>query len=90
MSLKMSLRLTILATASALVLTGCAIAPGYTDSEQEMTETLQGSNFQPATREMRDNIETQEIFAQAAFWSREYELNPVSYTHLTLPTILLV
>jgi len=76
MSLKMSLRLSILATASALILTGCAIAPGYTDSEQEMTESLQGSNFQPATREMRDNIETQEIFAQAAFWSREYELNP--------------
>jgi len=76
MSLKMSLRLMILATASAIVLTGCAIAPGYTDSEQEMTETLQGSNFQPATREMRDNIETQELFAQAAFWSREYELNP--------------
>lgn len=76
MSFKSSLRLTILATASAIVLTGCAIAPGYTDSEQEMTETLQGSNFQPATREMRDNIETQELFAQAAFWSREYELNP--------------
>lgn len=76
MPLKASLRLTILGTVSALVLTGCAIAPGYTDSEQEMTETLQGSNFQPATREMRDNIETQELFAQAAFWSREYELNP--------------
>ena len=76
MPLKTSLRLSVLATASAIVLTGCAIAPGYTDSEQEMTETLQGSNFQPATREMRDNIETQELFAQAAFWSREYELNP--------------
>ena len=76
MSFKMSIRLTIMATASAIVLTGCAIAPGYSDSEQELTETLQGSNFQPATREMRDNIETQEIFAQAAFWSREYELNP--------------
>jgi len=76
MSLKMSFRLSILATASAAILTGCAIAPGYTESEQEMTETLQGSNFQPATREMRDNIETQELFAQAAFWSREYELNP--------------
>jgi len=23
-----------------------------------------------------NNIETQELFAQAAFWSREYELNP--------------
>lgn len=76
MSLKPSFRLMILATASTIILTGCAIAPGYTDSEQEMTETLQGSNFQPATREMRDNIETQELFAQAAFWSREYELNP--------------
>lgn len=76
MSLKMSLRLSFLVATSALILTGCAIAPGYTDSEQEMTETLQGSNFQPATREMRDNIETQELFAQAAFWSREYELNP--------------
>ena len=76
MSFKLSLRLSILASASALILTGCAIAPGYTDSEQEMTETLQGSNFQPATREMRNNIETQELFAQAAFWSREYELNP--------------
>jgi Flp pilus assembly protein TadD len=41
-----------------------------------MTETQQGSNFQPATRTMRDNIETQELFAQAAFWSRESELNP--------------
>ena len=76
MFLKTSFRLTILATASAVVLTGCAIAPGYTDSEKEMTNELQGSNFQPATREMRDNIETQELFAQAAFWSREYELNP--------------
>ena len=56
MSLKTSFRLTILATASAVVLTGCAIAPGYTDTEQEITETLQGSNFQPASREMRDNI----------------------------------
>lgn len=76
MSLKMSLRLSILASVSAAIMTGCAIAPGYTDSEQEITETLQGSNFQPATRQMRDNIETQELFAQAAFWSREYELNP--------------
>ena len=76
MSFKLSLRLSILASASAIILAGCAIAPGYTDSEQEMTETLQGSNFQPASREMRDNIQTQELFAQAAFWSREYELNP--------------
>jgi len=76
MSIKPSLRLLSLAAASALILSACAIAPGYTDSEKEITETLQGSNFQPATRGMRDNIETQELFAQAAFWSREYELNP--------------
>ena len=76
MTLKSSLRISLLAAASAVIVTGCAIAPGYTDSEQEMTQSLQGSNFQPATREMRDNIETQELFAQAAFWSREYELNP--------------
>ena len=76
MTLKSSLRISLLAAASAVMVTGCAIAPGYTDSEQEMTQNLQGSNFQPATREMRDNIETQELFAQAAFWSREYELNP--------------
>jgi len=76
MSLRTSLRLTLLVASSALILTGCAIAPGYNDAEKELTETLQGSNFQPAPREMRDNIETQELFAQAAFWSREYELNP--------------
>lgn len=76
MFLRSTLRVTLLMAASAFTLAGCAVAPGYTDTEQEMTETLQGSNFQPASREMRDNIETQELFAQAAFWSREYELNP--------------
>lgn len=76
MLLRSTLRAALLAATSALVLAGCAVAPGYTEAEQEMTETLQGSNFQPATRDMRDNIETQELFAQAAFWSREYELNP--------------
>ena len=76
MRLKTTFRMTMLAASSALILAGCAVAPGYTASEQEMTETLQGSKFQPATREMRDNITTQELFAQAAFWSREYELNP--------------
>lgn len=76
MFLRSTLRAGLLAATSAFILAGCAVAPGYTDAEQDMTETLQGSNFQPASREMRDNIETQELFAQAAFWSREYELNP--------------
>jgi len=48
MSLKFSLRVSLMAAASAIIMTGCAVAPGLTDSEQEMTQTLQGSNFQPA------------------------------------------
>jgi len=71
-----STRLFITATSAILLLSGCAFAPEMTDSEQEMIQTFSGSKYQPATREMRDNIETQEVFAQAAFWSREYELNP--------------
>jgi len=63
-------------TACAVLMTGCAIAPGYTDAEKDIKQSLSSSNFQPASREMRENIETQELFAQAAFWSREYELNP--------------
>lgn len=66
--------LMVTACATAL-LTGC-FAPKYTAAEQEMAETLSGSNFQPATREVRDNIETQDLLAQAAFWSREHSLNP--------------
>lgn len=72
----LSFRSLIMLSASAALMTGCAIAPGYTDSEKEIKQSLSGDNFRPAAREMRDNIETQELFAQAAFWSREYELNP--------------
>jgi len=71
-----SFRAFTLLTIGTLMLSGCAIAPGYTDSEKEIKQQLSSSKFQPASREMRDNIETQELFAQAAFWSREYELNP--------------
>ena len=59
-----------------LWLGGCAVAPGYTEAELDIKETLESSKYQPASRTTRDNIETQELFAQAAFWSREYELNP--------------
>ena len=61
---------------AVLWLGGCAVAPGYTESELDIKETLESSKYQPASRTTRDNIETQELFAQAAFWSREYELNP--------------
>lgn len=41
-----------------------------------MVTDLSPSKFQPASRDVRNNIETQDNFAQAAFWSREYQLNP--------------
>ena len=76
MPLSSVLRLSALTAVSAITLAACAVAPPMSDAEQEITTNLSNSRFQPATREMRDNIETQELFAQAAFWSREYELNP--------------
>lgn len=72
----LSFRSLIIFSLSATLLTSCALAPGYTESEKEIKQSLSSDNFRPASREMRDNIDTQELFAQAAFWSREYELNP--------------
>lgn len=62
--------------ASLPVLSACSIAKGYSDSEREMVNTMTPSKYQPATRDMRTTIETQDILSQAAFWSREYQLNP--------------
>jgi len=64
--------------ASSFILTAClsAPAPNHTDAEKEALNDLNTSNFQPATRELRDNIETQELLTQATFWSHEYGLNP--------------
>ena len=73
---KLSIGTRLTLTVCTVFMTGCAIAPGYTDTEQDIKQSLASSKFQPASREMRDNIETQELFAQAAFWSHEYELNP--------------
>jgi len=66
----------LVAGVSAAALSACSIARDYSDSEKEMISTLTPSKYQPATRKMRTNIETQELLAQAAFWSREYQLNP--------------
>lgn len=71
-----SFRALIISVAGTAVLTGCAIAPGYSEGEKEIVQSLESSKYQPASRETRNNIETQELFAQAAFWSREHELNP--------------
>ena len=75
----MSIRLiktAIISTASALTLTACIAGTAYTPAEKEMAETMISSKYQPATRERRNNIETQDLFAQAAFWSKEYQINP--------------
>lgn len=68
----------ILLTAGASVsaLSACSIAKGYSDTEKEMLTEMTPSKYQPASRQMRSSIETQELLAQAAFWSREYQLNP--------------
>lgn len=70
--------LLILLTAgvSVTALSACSIAKDYSDSEKEMIATMTPSKYQPATRQMRTSIETQDLLAQAAFWSREYQLNP--------------
>ncbi len=70
------IRAILATTALGLLLTGCVAAPQYSPAEQEMSETMGKDSFQPATRALRDSIETQELLAQAAFWMREYELNP--------------
>jgi len=57
-------------------LAGCATAPNYTDTERELSNTMGKESFQPANRALRDGIETQDKLAQAAFWMREYDLNP--------------
>lgn len=41
-----------------------------------MVNTMTPSKYQPATRDMRTSIETQDLLTQAAFWSKEYQLNP--------------
>ncbi len=61
---------------TALIATGCAVAPPLNDQETQIQNDLAIDQYMPATRQMRDAIETQELFAQAAFWSNEYNLNP--------------
>ncbi|WP_298916119.1 hypothetical protein [uncultured Algimonas sp.] len=65
----------VLATGS-LLLSACSYMGGITPQEEGVRQHVAVDRFMPASREMRDNIETQELFAQAAFWSHEYELNP--------------
>ena len=75
MAIRSSVSLT-LTLASALMLGACSIANPLTKAEEEVKSDLDSANYFPATREVRNNIETQPLFAQAAFWGREYDLNP--------------
>ena len=59
-----------------LLLSACAVAPGMTAQEASIQSEGEINNFMPAARELRDNIETQPLFSQAAFWGHEYNLNP--------------
>ena len=72
----------ITSTALALLifaaLPACVNGKGnsYSPAEREIAETLTPQLYAPRTAEQREAIETQDLFAQAAFWSREYDLNP--------------
>lgn len=61
-----------------LGLAGCANGKGtsYTPAEKEMMATMTPQLYSPRTAQEREAVETQDLFAQAAFWSREYDLNP--------------
>ena len=61
---------------TSLLLSACSVAPPMNAQETQIKTDLAANKYMPATRQMRDAIETQELFAQAAFWSNEYHLNP--------------
>lgn len=68
--------LSALMMGAALTASACSVAAPITDQETQIKTDLAADRYMPATRQMRDAIETQELFAQAAFWSNEYQLNP--------------
>ena len=68
--------LSALFVGTSLLLSACSVAPPMNAQETQIKTDLAVDKYMPATRQMRDAIETQELFAQAAFWSNEYHLNP--------------
>ncbi|GGX65161.1 hypothetical protein GCM10011309_14280 [Litorimonas cladophorae] len=70
------LPLSVLLIGTALISSACSVAPAMNPQETQIKTDLAPDRYMPATRQMRDAIETQELFAQAAFWSNEYDLNP--------------
>lgn len=69
----------LISGAGLFILTGCSLASmpsGYSPIEQQTVRDLSASNYTPRSKDDRAAILTQSLFAQAAFWSREYDLNP--------------
>ncbi len=69
----------LMAGVALSILTGCGLASlpgGYSPIEQQTVQDLNTSNYTPRSADERAAILTQDLFAQAAFWSREYDLNP--------------
>ncbi len=70
----------LMSSAALTVLSGCGLAKmpgGYSPIEQQTVQELSTSNYTPRSADERAAVLTQDLFAQAAFWSREYDLNPV-------------
>ncbi len=68
-----------LLTCSIISLSGCGLASlpkGYSPIEKQAVAELNTANYTPRTADERAAVLTQDLFAQTAFWSREYDLNP--------------
>ncbi len=62
-----------------LSLSACSLAKlpkGMSAAEKQAVADLATSKYTPRTAEERAAIETQDLFTQTAFWSKEYDLNP--------------
>ncbi len=69
----------LISSTGLLVLSGCGLASmpkGYSPIEKQTVQELSPSNYTPRSENERAAILTQDLFAQATFWSREYDLNP--------------
>lgn len=68
-----------LLTCGLISLSGCGLASlpkGYSPIEKQAVTELNTANYIPRTADERAAVLTQDLFAQTAFWSREYDLNP--------------
>lgn len=69
----------LISSAGLVTLSGCGLASmpkGYSPIEKQTVQELSASNYTPRSENDRAAILTQDLFAQATFWSREYDLNP--------------